>query len=254
MPTQSANNSPSGTVSILVNDTLSATPETKQGDVLKATNTLQDNDGLGVISYQWMNDGKDIVGETSATHTVTQADVNKTISVKANYVDLSNTPESVTSKGLRVIQGFLPNYPPTGTVTIKGVSQQNNALSVNDTLADLNGMGAKTYHWVLSDTELNDTKLIKTTEFSTDSSYLLKQSDVGKYISVYASYTDLSGHQNKSKFSPSVKILNVNDLPTGTVSIKFNDALPSTTEFKQGDALKATNTLQDIDGLGGISY
>jgi hypothetical protein len=68
-----------------------------QGQVLTASNTLTDLDGLGTISYQWLSDGSAISGATGSTYTLTQAEVGKTVSVKANYTDLLGTAESVVS-------------------------------------------------------------------------------------------------------------------------------------------------------------
>ena len=59
-----------------------------QGQTLSAnTSTLGDPDGLGSLSYQWSADGVNISGATSATYTLTQAEVGKVIYVSVSYID-----------------------------------------------------------------------------------------------------------------------------------------------------------------------
>ena len=81
------NDSPTGSV------TISGSPT--QGQTLVASNSLADADGLGIVSYKWLAGGAEIAGATMPTFTLTQAQVGKTITVKASYTDTGNTPESM---------------------------------------------------------------------------------------------------------------------------------------------------------------
>ncbi|WP_262967392.1 beta strand repeat-containing protein, partial [Methylobacter psychrophilus] len=83
------NDAPTGSITINGSAT--------QGQTLTAANNLVDIDGLGTISYQWLANGTAISGATAATLTLTQAQVDKTITVTAGYTDLLGTPEIVTS-------------------------------------------------------------------------------------------------------------------------------------------------------------
>ena len=65
------NDAPTGAV------TISGTAQENQ--VLTASNTLADADGLGAISYQWQRDGVNVVGATAATYTLGDADVGHAI-------------------------------------------------------------------------------------------------------------------------------------------------------------------------------
>ena len=65
-----------------------------EDQVLTASNTLTDADGLGAITYQWLRDGSDIVGATSSTYTLGDADVGAAISVMASYTDGHGTPKA----------------------------------------------------------------------------------------------------------------------------------------------------------------
>lgn len=75
-----ANAAPTGAVTI--------TGTAAEDQVLTASNTLADSDGMGAVTYQWQRDGVDISGATSDTYTLLQADVGATITVVASYLSL----------------------------------------------------------------------------------------------------------------------------------------------------------------------
>ncbi len=86
------NDTPTGSVTI--------TGHLKQGTVLQAANTLDDLDGMGVVSYQWQvssdnSDWKDMVGATDSSFTLTQAQTGKYVRVKASYTDGFGQAETV---------------------------------------------------------------------------------------------------------------------------------------------------------------
>ena len=82
------NNAMTGTVTI--------TGKAFVGQVLTATNTLSDADGTGIISYQWLRNGIAIDGATKADYIAVKADSDKTLSVKASYIDGWNVLNSTT--------------------------------------------------------------------------------------------------------------------------------------------------------------
>jgi len=73
-------------------------------EILTASHTITDADGMRAVSFQWMRDGADITDATSSTYTITTADVNKPLSVKASYTDGGSTAETVTSSSSTVNQ------------------------------------------------------------------------------------------------------------------------------------------------------
>ncbi|HIJ49126.1 MAG TPA: tandem-95 repeat protein [Gammaproteobacteria bacterium] len=73
-------------------------------EILTASHTITDADGMRAVSFQWMRDGADITDATSSTYTITTADVNKPLSVKASYTDGGSTAETVTSSSSTVTQ------------------------------------------------------------------------------------------------------------------------------------------------------
>ncbi len=46
-----------------------------------------DVDGLGAFSYQWLNNGIPISGETKITYTLTKMDVGKMVGVRVKFSD-----------------------------------------------------------------------------------------------------------------------------------------------------------------------
>jgi TusA-related sulfurtransferase len=221
------NDAPTGNVVI------SGKPE--QGQVLTASNTLGDADGLGTVSYKWLADGVEILGATTSAYTLTQAQVGKVIYVKANYIDGGNTPESIASTQTVAVTNV--NDSPTGSVAISGTPTQGQTLTATNTLADLDGLGVVSYKWLSGGAEIAG---------ATTSSLTLTQAQVGKVVTVKANYTD-AGNTLESVISNATSVIaNVNDAPTGTVTIAGVS--------KQGQILTASNTLGDIDGLGTVSY
>jgi hypothetical protein len=83
------NSPPTGTV------TISGLAEEDQ--VLTADNDLNDVDGLGAITYQWLRDGAAVDGATATTYQLGASDVGSVLSLSASYVDGLGNNESVTS-------------------------------------------------------------------------------------------------------------------------------------------------------------
>ena len=127
------------------------------------------------------------------------------------------------------------NAPPTGVVIISGEAVQGHELTVSNSLADVDGLGLITYTWQADGTTVG-----------AGESFTLGQSEVGKAITVLASYTDLFYHAESVSSTPTPLVANVNDEPTGVVTISG--------EAIQGHQLTVSNTLADADGLGPISY
>ncbi|WP_314262081.1 immunoglobulin-like domain-containing protein, partial [Cardiobacterium hominis] len=106
---QPGNREPVGTVKI--------SGEAKVGQTLTASNDLQDEDGLGQITYHWFAGDKEV--GTGDSYTLTAADKGKTITVKAEYTDGQQHVESVTSEATAAVaeDGATPgphdNHAPT---------------------------------------------------------------------------------------------------------------------------------------------
>ena len=221
------NDLPTGVVSI--------TGAATEGQVLAASNTLADADGLGIINYQWNRNGIAISGEAGNTYTLGDADVGAAITVTASYTDLNGTPESVTSAPTTAVANV--NDAPTGGVSIAGVATENQTLEASNTLADADGLGTISYQWNRDGVVIGG---------ATGATYTLGDADVGAAITVTASYTDAGGTLESVTSDPTGAVANVNDAAAGAVLISGTAT--------ENQTLVASNTLADADGLGAISY
>jgi Ca2+-binding RTX toxin-like protein len=206
-----------------------------QNATLTAANTLADVDGMGTISYQWNADGVAIGGATASTLVLGEAQVGKTITVTASYTDGHSTAESVTSGATVAVANV--NDAPTGGVTVTGTATQGQTLTAANTLADADGLGTISYQWNADGVAIGG---------ATANTLVLGEAQVGKTITVVASYTDGHGTAESVTSGATVAVANVNDTPTGGVTISGTVA--------QNATLTAANTLADADGLGTISY
>jgi hypothetical protein len=239
------NDAPTGTVSISGTIT--------QGQILTASNTLVDVDGLGSISYQWLADGSNIDGATASTFTLTQAQVGKAISVKVSYTDGFGAAESKTSAATVVAN---INDAPTGTVSISGTVTQGQILTASNTLVDVDGLGSISYQWLADGSNIDG---------ATVSTFTLTQAQVGKVISVKASYTDGIGTAESQTSTATTAVANINDAPTlitplpdktATGYTAFSHTLSGTafSDMDSGDSLAySTNILPDWLGFDATS-
>ncbi|WP_372373405.1 hypothetical protein ACDI10_18165, partial [Vreelandella venusta] len=139
-----------------------------EDQTLTVSNTLADEDGLDTVTYQWLRDGNEITDAMGTTYTLTQADVGAAISVRASYTDQQGTAEAVTSTATDSVANV--NDAPTGDVIITGDAVEDQTLTVSNTLADEDGLGAVIYQWLRDGNEITA---------ATGETYTLTQADVG---------------------------------------------------------------------------
>ena len=172
-----ANRLPTGAVII------TGTPT--QGQTLTASSNLSDVDGLGTITYTWKANGVAI--GTGTTYKLSQSEVGKAITATASYTDGLSTSESVTSTATLAVANI--NDAPQGSVTIYGLPAIGQILSASNSITDLDGIpltGSDTirYQWLSNGDQITG---------ATAASHILTASDLGKKISVIASYRDNAG-------------------------------------------------------------
>ena len=219
----SINHAPTGVVAIQ--------GSARQGQTLTIANSLADADGLGTISYQWKANGTAISGATASTFTLGQAQVGKAISVTARYTDQFGTAESVSSAATSAVGNV--NDAPTGAVTVRGTATQGQTLTASNNLTDADGLGTISYQWKANGSAISG---------ATASTFTLGQAQVGKAITVTASYTDALRTAESVSSAATSAVANVNDAPTGSVTISGTAV--------QGQRLQVVSTLQDPDGAG----
>ena len=204
--------------------------------MLTASNTLADADGLGTISYQWQRDGVRHLGRDRLDLHAGRCRCRRTISVVASYTDGHGTAESVTSAATAAVANV--NDAPTGTVTISGTATEDQVLTASNTLADADGLGTISYQWQRDGVGHRRARPARPTRWAMPMS--------AHTISVVASYTDGHGTAESVASAATAAVANVNDAPTGTVTISGTAT--------EDQVLTASNTLADADGLGTISY
>ena len=220
-----------------------------QGQILTASNTLADADGLGAVAYQWQVSGNNgatwsnIAGATGSTYTLGQAHVGKQMRVQASYTDGQGTLESLASAASGVVANT--NDAPTGGVTLTGSAAQNQTLSINTgSLADADGLGALNYQWQIS---ANNGVSWNNVAGATKSTFALTQTEVGKLVRASVSYTDGYGQAESVISAATTAVSNSNDAPTGTPGISGTLTVGQTVQAN-------TATLADADGLGTFAY
>jgi hypothetical protein len=131
------------------------------------------------------------------------------------------------------------NHAPTGRITILGTAAQGQTLTADtSTLADLDGLGTISYQWSAGGIAIAG---------ASASTLVLEQAQVGEVITVSASYSDGYANAESVASSATAAVANINDLPTGSVTMAGTAA--------QGRTLTAnTSTLADADGLGSLGY
>lgn len=250
-----ANHQPTGTVTLSDNS-----PDL--GQTLTASNTLADADGLGVISYQWMANGA-LIG-TGNSYTVTTSVIGQALTVTANYTDGIGIAESVASAASALIPAI--NTPPTLSrfttnsasgnedseiaVTLAGLKSTSDATDTNGEVTGFiikqlsNGslrLGANSTVATAWDANTNNTIDLDHTAYWTAAN---NTNGVLNAFTVLAK--DATGLTSSTAVQTTINVIPVNDPVTGDVSISGRLA--------QGQTLTATNTLNDVDGLGIISY
>ena len=104
------------------------------------------------------------------------------------------------------------NDLPTGSVTISGTPVQGQILTAaTNTLADVDGLGAISYKWLANGVAITG---------ATASTFTLTSAQLGKTISVTASYTDAKGSLESKTSASTLAVLN--GMVTGTAG---NDTL-----------------------------
>ncbi len=211
-----------------------------EGQVLTASDTLSDADGLGTISYGWFADGVD-TGVSGTSYSLAQADVGRVFTVRASYVDGYGANESVSSDPTSPVANV--DQAATGTLTVTGTAAEGGSLTAAlSAVVDADGATTTAYQWqeALSGS-WSDLAGANTATLAIPSD----QSFVGRSVRVVATSTDVLG--GSTAFASAAQtIANVNDAPAGAVTLAGL--------LQEGQTLSAKNTLTDADGLGPVSY
>ena len=214
------------------------------GETLTAdTSGITDADGLTNVSYsyQWLAEDADIGGETASTYAVSDDAVGKAISVRVTFTDNAGNEESLTSGATAVVTAR-PNSPATGAPTISGTAQVGETLTANISgIADSNGLDNAefSYQWLANNADIQN---------ATDSTYTLTDDDVGKAISVRATFTDNAGNEESLTSEATAEVeARPNSPATGAPTISGT--------VQAGQTLTAdTSGITDANGLTNVAF
>ena len=225
-----------------INDTPVGLPEVSgllvEDQTLTAqVNTVSDADGIGSIRYQWLRNGSEISGATSASYTTGDSDVGTQLSVVIRYTDAQGTQETLTSVPTAAIENV--NDEVTGRPEIQGNAVEDQLLTARtSSLADNDGLGAFQYQW------LRDGLAIAG---ATNDSYRLSDADVNAQILLQVTYTDALGSTEVITSGATDAVENINDTLTGQIFLVGNAEQNSTLTVD-------SSGLRDDDGLGTLQY
>jgi Ca2+-binding RTX toxin-like protein len=166
---------------------LTVTGNATQNQMLSFDSTLDDEDGLGEFSFQWLRNGNAITSASAENYTLTSADVGKKISLQVQFIDGLGNVESEISPETSAVKGLPKNQKATGSVKIIGTAQQDEILNADSSaIKDANGFKttALKFQWLRNGAPISG---------ATKASYALTDVDVGKAIKVKVSFTDNAG-------------------------------------------------------------
>lgn len=210
----------------------------REDQTLTADNSaINDADGLGTFSYQWLRDGAEIVGATASTYTTGDGDVDSQLSVRIRYTDAFGALETVTSAQTVGVQNV--NDVPTGLPLITGTATEDQTLTADvSSLADIDGLGTINYQWLRDGSAISG---------ATSSNYTASDPDVGSQISLRITYTDGNGTVETLTSAPTNIVTGFNDTPVGLPVIQGT--------ISENQTLTASTAgISDDDGLGAFSY
>ena len=236
-PVANVNDAPTGAVIV--------TGVAQKGQVLGLSQNLADADGIGALSWRWQSsqDGSlwaDIPGATGTSFTPGDTLIGSRLRAVASWTDGHGTAESVPSTATGAVLGV--NAAPTGALAISGTPIQGGVLTVSQTLADADGLGAISYRWQSSPNGSSWSDIAA----ASGASLIPGEALVGQSIRVLASWTDGGGTLESVTSTATSAVANVNDAPSGTVMILGT--------LKQGAVLSLSNSLSDPDGIGTLAY
>ena len=147
--------------------------------------------------------------------------------------DASNLGAGQASEGMQL---YFADLNHSGAVTLGGTASQGQTLTAS--VSDADGVsGSIAYQWTVGGVVASAV---------TTTSYLLTQAEVGKPVAVTVTYVDDNGRAEVAASASTDTIANLNDPPTGSVTIAGTAI--------QGQTLTASNTLADLDGMSAVSY
>lgn len=213
-----------------------------QGDAVQnatvgASLNLIDPALLAQLDFQWLVDGQPIAGATSATLTLTQAQVGRQVMLRASRPDGQGGVLTTDSNSIGPVLNL--NDAPIGAVQIEGSPIEGLPLKALPLVTDPDGVGTWHYQWKADGLPIAG---------ATASQYTPGAQQVGQVISVVLTYTDGGGQEERVVSASTAPVQNLNNPPDP------NRALEIAGLAWQGLTLRAQPQVQDPDGVGPMSW
>jgi hypothetical protein len=174
-----------------------------QGQTLRAGEISDLDGGVTGITYQWKAGDAIISGATQSSYTLTQAEVGKAITVVATYTDAQGPSKSVTSAATAAVAD-VDDVGSMGAISGEAIHGQTlTAGEIGDADGGVTGIA---YQWQSDGVNIRG---------ATQNTYLLAHTDVGKTITVVATYNDAHG-PNKSATSAATSAIAIRASYTST--------------------------------------
>ena len=129
------------------------------------------------------------------------------------------------------------NDDPTGAVTISGTAKTGQTLTADNTLADVDGLGAISYQWAKDGVDVSG---------ATNSTLVLSDTYIGSTYTVTASYTDGDGTVESVPSSATSAVTDIDK--AFSISLEIIDAITASTDVYSGDYVDETGT-NDTDKI-----
>jgi len=124
------------------------------------------------------------------------------------------------------------NDAPQGSVSITEMAKQGETLTASNTIRDADGLGTISYQWRAGGVDIAG---------ASGAAFTLTQAQVGKAITVVASYTDQQGAEEAVMSAATEFVANRNDSPTGLLEV--------TGLRVEGSILSVLGVPYDLDGI-----
>jgi Ca2+-binding RTX toxin-like protein len=220
-----------GSVPAMLNCTLAPVNDAPTGTATSVLATGLEDSAYSVMTASLVAGFSDVDGDALAVGSLStsngvllaHADGSFTITPSANYHGLVTLSyDVIDGQG-----GFTPaalhfsllpvNDLPTGGVTISGEAMQGTTLSASNTLSDADGMGLVSYQWRADGTPIAG---------ATADTLVLGLDQVGKSVSVVASYTDGDATLEAVSSGPTSIVLP--PTPVNHAPVAFDDSAVTT--------------------------
>jgi len=209
-----------------------------EGQTLAVTNTLSDVDGMGTVSYQWQTSAdngaswSNVAGAIGASYTLQAGQVGDLVRAVASYTDGVGFVDTMASTATSPVLAI--DHLPTGTVTLSGIVTAGQSLTVANTLADADGLGAITYQWQVS---ADNGATFSDIAGAIGTSFTLQNGQAGDLVRAVASYTDGAGYAESVASAATAQV----QVPAGEILLTRTSGAISISEIN--------NNIADADAV-----